>query len=99
LLQETQITTENDSSFEPNPLLALSDVSLTYNKSIDDVELTLNGDEIHSPSIAQKRGRLLHRRKVSNVEKLTVKKSQNNQPCNTNPNQREQKKGYLLSFP
>jgi hypothetical protein len=56
--------------------LALSGISLTCNESIDDVELVVDGDEVHSPIVAQKKGRLLHKRKMSTVEKVTVKKSQ-----------------------
>jgi hypothetical protein len=50
---------------------------LTCNESIDD-ELAANGDEVHSPLVAQKRGRLPHKRKMSTVKKATVKKSKIN---------------------
>jgi hypothetical protein len=62
--------------------LALPSKSLTCNESIDDVELVEDGDEVHSPIVAQK-GRLLHKRKMYAVEKATVKKSQrkSNEPC------------------
>jgi hypothetical protein len=46
---------------------------LTCNESIND-ELAANGDEVHSPLVAQKRGRLPHKRKMSAVEKATMKK-------------------------
>jgi hypothetical protein len=57
-------------------LLALPGISLTCNESIDNVELAVDGNEVHSPIVAQKRGRLLHKRKMSAVEKAIVKKSQ-----------------------
>jgi hypothetical protein len=64
-------------NFEPSsPFLALSGISLTCNESIDNVELAVDGDEVHNPIVAQKRGRLLHKRKMSAMEKATVKKSQ-----------------------
>jgi hypothetical protein len=70
------------------PFLALSSVSLTCNESIDDVELAIDGDEVHCPIVAKNRGRLPHKRMMSTVKKSTVKKSQgkSNEPCNTNPN-------------
>ncbi|XP_059431564.1 protein FAR-RED ELONGATED HYPOCOTYL 3-like [Corylus avellana] len=44
------------SSCEPNPpSLALPGVSLTCNESIDNVELAVDGDEVHSPIVAKKR--------------------------------------------
>ncbi|XP_059460161.1 protein FAR-RED IMPAIRED RESPONSE 1-like [Corylus avellana] len=66
------------------PSLALPDVSLACNEFIDDVELAVDGNEVHSPNVAKKRGRLPHKRKMSAVEKSTVK--------NSNPNQRKRKK-------
>jgi hypothetical protein len=86
------------------PSLPLPGVSLTCNESIDDVELAVDDDEIHSPIIAKKRGRLPNKKMMSAVEKSTVNKSQgkSNEPCNTNLNQRKRKKkrkDYLLSFP
>jgi hypothetical protein len=89
------------SSFERSPpSLPLLDISLTCNESIDDVKLAIDGDEVHSPIVAKKRGKLPHKRMMFAVEKSIVKKSQgkSNEPCNTNPNQKKKKKGYLLSY-
>jgi hypothetical protein len=59
---------------KPNPpSLALSSISITCNESIDDVELVVDGDEVHSPIVAQKKGRLLPKRKMSMMEKVIVK--------------------------
>ena len=86
------------SSFERSerspPSLPLPSVSLTCNESIDDVELAVDGNEVHSPIVAKIRGRLPHKRMMSAMEKLTVKKSQgkSNELCNTNPNHRKRKK-------
>ncbi|XP_059428564.1 protein FAR-RED ELONGATED HYPOCOTYL 3-like [Corylus avellana] len=74
----------NDLRGSSPPSLALSDVSLACNEFIDDVELAVDGDEVHSPNVAKKRGRLPHKRKMFAVEKSTVK--------NSNPNQRKPKK-------
>jgi hypothetical protein len=79
-------------SFEPSPpSLALPNISLTCNESIDYVELAVDDDEVHSPFVAKKRGRLPHKRMMFAVEKSAVKKSQRkgNEPCNINPNQRK----------
>ena len=92
-----------DSSFEPSPPLVLSGVSLIYNEFIDDVELAVDGDEIHSPSVAQKRRRLPHKRKVSNVKKSIVKRSgkaiSRVTLISIKENKKKKKKDYLLSFP
>jgi hypothetical protein len=68
-------------NYEPSPeprppSLVLPNVSLTCNESIDNVDLTVDGDEVYSPIVAQIKGGLPHKRKMSTMEKAIVKKSQ-----------------------
>ena len=78
------------------PSQALQGRSTTCNLFVDG--MTVESNKVHSPLVKITRGKPPSRRLVSAVKKVVVKKSQGikNQPSDTNPKEKRQKKRLLL---